>query len=285
MRRAELLSLAGALAAPYRIRPPERAVAGRAGLFAGDKDGQSADFHDFRQYLPGDDLRRVDWRAYARTGQMHLKLFREEVSPVVELHLDSSASMAAYPGKEQAAVFLAAFLRAAALAAEARPVLCRDGRRFAGADFEPALAGTEFAGPGGGFAPGPGQGGRPLRFFLSDCLFEDGAAALFRGHAADALFFCPVLVLSRSEREPPWRGRHRLHDVEAPAAGLEIALDEAAVARYRKRLDRHLEGIADAAARHGAGLVALDVPDGDLERVDCEALARRLAAERAVTTR
>ncbi len=284
MRRTELLSLAASLAAPYRVRPPDAAVRGPAGVFAGVGDGQSVDFHDFRQYLPGDDLRRVDWRAYARTGQMHLKLFREEVSPVVELHLDTSASMAAYPGKEQAALFLAAFLRAAALAAEARPVLCRDGKRFAGGEFEPALAATEFAGAAGGSAAAAGRG-RPLRFFLSDCLFEDGVLPLFRNHAADALSFCPVLILSQSEREPPWRGFHRLHDVELPGAGLDLALDESAVSGYRSRLKKHLDGVADAARRHGAGLVAVDVPDGELGREDCGTLVRRLAAERAVTAR
>ena len=284
MRRDELISLAAALAAPYRIRPPEQLGGGPAGMFGGRGDGQSVDFHDFRQYLPGDDLRRVDWRAYARTGQMHLKLFREEVSPVVELFLDASASMAAYPGKVQAAIFLAAFLRNATLAAEGRPVLCRNGRRFVGGDFEPALAGTEFSGSGEAEPPVT-PGARPLRFHLSDYLFGEGIATLFRRHAAGSLLFSPVMILSRSERDPAWRGHHRLYDVEQPDAFVDLALDAAMVRAYRERLRKHEETLAGEALRHGGRLLLLDVPDGDLSRSDCEALTRRLASERVVTTR
>lgn len=285
MRRDELISLGARLAAPYRVRPPEQPVGGPAGVFGGKLDGQSVDFHDYREYLPGDDLRRVDWRAYARSGQMQLKLFREEVSPVVELVLDTSASMAAYPGKEQAAVFLAAFLRGVTLASEGRPVLVRDGRRFAGGDFEPALAAAGFAGDGG-LAAVPGRvASRPLRFLVSDFLFGEGIVPLFKSHAAGSLHFTPVMVLSRSEIAPPWRGHHRIHDVEAPAATLDIALDESAVRAYLARLKRHEESLSLEARRNGGRLIRVDVADGDLTRPDCEAIVRDLVLERVVTAR
>lgn len=286
MQRDDLLSLAGALARPYRISPPKLSGGGPAGVFAGLRDGQSVDFHDYREYQPGDDLRRVDWRAYARNGQMHLRLFREEVSPVVELHLDTSASMSAYAGKEQCVVFLAAFLHAATIAAEGRPVLCRNGGRFGGGDFLPALMATEFGGPEERRAAAPSPGGvLPLRFCLSDYLFSDELSLLFHGHAAGSLHFTPVMVLSHSEVHPPWRGYYRLRDIEHTDASLDVALNESVVGEYRARLIRHEEGVARLARRHGAGLLRIDAPDKPLERGDLDALVRRLAEERVVTAR
>lgn len=286
MRRSDLIALAGRLAASYRIRPPEQPGGGPAGVFTGSLDGQSVDFHDFREYLPGDDLRRVDWRGYARSGQMHLKLFREEVSPVVELFLDTSASMAAYPGKEQAALFLTAFLRGATLAAEGRPVLCRSGARFTGGDFEAALAGTIFSGDGSApSATAGGTGAKPLRFLISDFLFGEGLGQLFRTHAAGSLYFSPVMILSGSEKEPPWRGHRRLYDVENPTGTLDLTVTDASIDAYHARLRKHEDALANEARRHGSRLLRLDAPDFDLTPEECETMTRRLAAERVVTTR
>lgn len=284
MERAELLALADVLAAPYRVCPPELRSGGPSGMFAGTGDGQSVDFHDFREYQPGDDLRRVDWRAYARHGQMHLKLFREEVSPVVEIHLDTSASMSAYPGKEQAVLFISAFLRQAVLAAEGRPAFCRDGMRFAGREFVPALLATVFAGAGDDSASFP-AGLKPLRFHLSDYLFDEGVDARIRRQSGGSLAFTPVLLLSRSERDPAWRGHCRLLDVEHPDTPLDLNLTGAGVAAYRERLRAHVDGLERAARRVGARLIRVDVPDGGLARADCEAIVRLLVAERAVTAR
>ncbi len=284
MDRPELMRLAERQAAGYRIAPPEQLAGGRAGGFAGSLDGQSIDFHDYRQYQPGDDLRRVDWRAYARTGQMQLKLFREEVSPLVELHVDSSASMGAYPGKEQAAVFVAAFLRAATLAAEGRPVLCHGGGRFFGDAFAAALGGMAFRGEGWSEAA-PAPAGRAVRFFVSDFLFGDGVAGWFGRRAAGSLAFAPIMILSLSEREPAWRGFHRLRDVENPNLSLDLSLDEAAASGYRRRLKMHEDMLEDESRRHGGRLLRLDAPDGDLDDKACAALVKRLAEERVVTVK
>ncbi len=47
------------------------------------RKGQSVEFADFRNYVPGDDLRLIDWNLYARLDQLFLKLFLEEE----DLHL------------------------------------------------------------------------------------------------------------------------------------------------------------------------------------------------------
>lgn len=286
MRRDEILSLAAGFSSSYRICPPERLGRGVAGVFGGSRDGQSVDFHDFRNYHPGDDLRRVDWRGYARSGKMHLKLFREETSPVVELILDTSASMGAYTGKEQGAAFIAAFLHGAVLSAEGRPVLCRDGGRFFGGDFLPALLGTEFMGDGDmPSVPAASPGGNVVRFLISDFLYENGVQAALSRCAAGSAIFSPIMVLSRSECDPGWRGYHRLVDVECPDSTADLAITDDVVSAYRTRLNKHREAIALAAHRHGGRLLTIDTPDGELDKAACGAIVEKLAAERVVTPR
>ena len=51
------------------------------------------EFADYRNYTPGDDLRRVDWNAYARLERLFLKLFQEEEDLTVHVLLDASSSM------------------------------------------------------------------------------------------------------------------------------------------------------------------------------------------------
>ena len=89
-------------AARFRLAMPRRALTGRIGDRLGRGLGASIEFEEHRAYRPGDDLRHVDWRAYARTDRLDVKLFREEVAPIVDLVVDTSASMAATPAKEQA---------------------------------------------------------------------------------------------------------------------------------------------------------------------------------------
>ena len=55
--------------------------------------GSSVEFAEYRNYQFGDDLRRVDWRLYARTDRLHVKQFEEETQLRIFLVLDTSASM------------------------------------------------------------------------------------------------------------------------------------------------------------------------------------------------
>ena len=55
--------------------------------------GGSGEFADYRQYTPGEDLRRLDWRVMARTGRAYIKLFQNETNLVCTAAIDSSRSM------------------------------------------------------------------------------------------------------------------------------------------------------------------------------------------------
>lgn len=66
------------------------------GLQGGRKShakGMSVEFSDFREYVPGDDFRRVDWNAYGRFDKLFIKVFMEEREGIFNIFLDKSASM------------------------------------------------------------------------------------------------------------------------------------------------------------------------------------------------
>ncbi len=55
--------------------------------------GRGIDFEEVRAYQPGDDIRTIDWRITARTGEAHTKLFREERERQVLICIDQRSSM------------------------------------------------------------------------------------------------------------------------------------------------------------------------------------------------
>lgn len=64
-----------------------------AGLHQSPYLGVSTDFAEYRAYIPGDDVRRVDWRVYGRTDRLYVKEFEAETHADVVMLLDVSASM------------------------------------------------------------------------------------------------------------------------------------------------------------------------------------------------
>lgn len=64
-----------------------------SGLHRAAHLGVSTDFAEHRAYTPGDDIRRIDWRVYARTDRLYVKTFEAETNADVVFALDASASM------------------------------------------------------------------------------------------------------------------------------------------------------------------------------------------------
>jgi uncharacterized protein (DUF58 family) len=62
------------------------------------------EFHEVREYVPGDDVRGIDWNVTARMGQPFVKIFREERELTIVLMVDVSASMALGEGRSRRAV-------------------------------------------------------------------------------------------------------------------------------------------------------------------------------------
>ncbi len=89
-RRAELARAARLL----EVRTRREATGLFAGAYASAFRGGGMEFHESHPYVPGDDVRSLDWNAMARTGEPFVKRFREERDQTLLLALDTSASMA-----------------------------------------------------------------------------------------------------------------------------------------------------------------------------------------------
>jgi len=89
------------------------------GYFAGKHKspfrGSSVEFADYKEYIPGDDPKRIDWRAYGRSRRLFIRQFEAETDMSVYLLVDVSASMD-YSGSESQSKYLLAARIAAALA-------------------------------------------------------------------------------------------------------------------------------------------------------------------------
>lgn len=64
-----------------------------AGVHGSRRVGMEQEFSQYRSYQPGDDLRRLDWKAYARSGRLYIKEAEVHTRLMVRFVLDASASM------------------------------------------------------------------------------------------------------------------------------------------------------------------------------------------------
>ena len=83
LRRLEQLELASRRLTAGRMKGERRST----------RRGQSVEFADYRNYSAGDDLRQLDWNAYARLEKLFVKLFVEEEDVTVHILVDASRSM------------------------------------------------------------------------------------------------------------------------------------------------------------------------------------------------
>lgn len=244
-----------ALAAAGRLRLPlsGRVWRGRTGNWAGAGIGSSIDFQDHRPYLPGDDPRYINWQAFARSGHYTMKLYREEVSPQVDLVLDTSDSMFFEPVKRARTWELLYFCRESCLQAGAslRVYLsCGDIVREAGSE-ELACWSVELP-PESGAPPAlasvPWRPGS-LRVVISDLLFPPDSSVpllpLAHANGRGILF----VVHARSEVEPDWHGNLSLIDCETGDRQRQFVSVEL-LDRYRRNYARHFDQWQTEARRH-----------------------------------
>ncbi|HMV47765.1 MAG TPA: DUF58 domain-containing protein [Blastocatellia bacterium] len=249
----------------YALAVPRTTSATLAGLQMGQRAGSSLEFKDHRDYQPGDDLRRIDWNAFARSDKLTVKLFREEISPHLDVVLDGSRSMAVEPGaKAHAATALAAALAVAAenagyshaawLAREwCAPIANGGGRPSLWDDI-----GFDYSGnPAESFANVPPKLRRQgLRVFISDLLWLGEPLQLLQQLSHNAASVVIVQVLGEADVAPVERGRIRLIDSETEEQR-EIFIDEAAIRRYREALARHRQNWNQSCRQSGATMVEL----------------------------
>jgi len=257
-----------ALAAAGRLRLPlrSRVWQGQAGEFLGAGVGSSLDFQDHRTYVPGDDPRHINWQAYARTGHYTMKLYREEVRPVVDLVVDVSDSMFYLHAKARRSLELIYLIAESALQSGAslavHPVLADataplhldELRSHRWRDRIASLAPSDpSAPPRLDLVPFRANA---VRVFLSDLLFPGDPEPILRALNArhgSATVICPFLA---DESRPKWSGNCDFIDTET-ASRHPHRIDPPVLRRYNKAYDAHFTLWKQSARRHRATLARI----------------------------
>lgn len=255
--------------------------------------GTSAEFREHRFYVPGDDLRRVDWMAYARTGEPVVKLFEAEEDTVVRLLLDASRSLDfGEPRKIDVTRRMAAALGYLAVSGSRRAQVLVGATT---ADEPKRLTvGAPHRGQQGYFricqelsaieARGRGslseaidlavrRFSRPgLLVVLSDFLDPSPVPDALRRARAAGNDVVLVQVLDPTELDPNLEGDLALEDSETGEL-LEMTVDPAAIEAYELGLAGLLEELRRWARQYGGAYVRLRTTD-DLEGGVRRVLAR-----------
>jgi uncharacterized protein (DUF58 family) len=232
----------------------------RAGALRGErrslKRGAGLEFADFRDYVPGDDLRRVDWNVYARLDRPYVKLREEEEDLAVHILVDASQSMDWGEGplhKFNYALQLAAGLGSIGLSTGDRiTIVMLSEAKHLTVSSEVSLRGQQYLLHLLKFLEAQQTAGitdleaavrrylvkprRPgLVILISDLLSPNGyqsAVKLLqqRGHEVSIAH-----IMSPDEVDPPLAGDLRLIDIETGSAQ-EVSLDGGLRDAYRQRV-------------------------------------------------
>lgn len=247
-----------------------------SGNVPGAGAGSSIDFQDHRPYVPGDDPRHIDWQAYARSGLYSMKLYREEVRPLADIVLDTSASMFLDEAKARRTLELAWFCVESALrvATAVRLFSLQGGALTV---HEPARAWEDLAPDGaraGGQPPDlsrvPWRAGS-LRVLISDLLFPAVPGALIPSLLAArgrAILFVPGC---EAEANPDWLGNTELLDCESDTKR-DLRFHAEDLRNYAANYRNHFDLWRTEARRHGVPLACLAAEAPFIEAMTREAL-------------
>jgi uncharacterized protein (DUF58 family) len=249
-------------------RQPSRR--GLGGEHASRRRAPSAEFVDYRPYVPGDDLRRVDWNVYGRLGTLEVKLTEARERTELVLALDCSTSMAwGRPDKLAAARQIVAALAYVGLARFDVVRLMRLGydgpdRTLGPLHGRPRLADVqrflEASAPVGQIdlhqrlLESVGRRAQRLLILVSDLLSSTGIERAVDGVQAAGAELVVVHVVAPQERQPDMLGDLELVDAESRAV-LEVGLSDEVRKLYCARYAGWMERQRELCLRHGARYV------------------------------
>lgn len=230
------------------------------------RKGQSVEFADFRSYVPGDDLRFIDWNTYARLERLFLKLFLEEEDLHFYALLDASRSMDfGQPTKFYFASQLAAALGFIGLVRGDRVKIETLSRRPG--MLAPVFRGRRSLWPMLDYLEGlvPQEevplaeaakrfcvrnSGKGIVVLLSDLMDKAGYEGALRYLLAQDFDTYVVHILSAEEIEPDLQGDLRLIDCEDHDVA-EITVTAALLRRYENTLGAFVAQAREFCMRHG----------------------------------
>lgn len=247
-----------------------KARSGATGEHASRRRGGSSEFQEHRAYAPGDDLRRIDWAAYARSDEPMIKLHRAEEDVVARVVCDASRSLDfGDPKKLDVARRIAAaigylalsrseraqlFVAGEGLVSEQSPARGRGGLAslLAGIEAIEAIGRTDLE---RAIDAVTRRARRPGLLALVSDFLDEGAVLVALGRAAAAGHdLALVHVFSVEEESPTMTGDLTLEDVETGET-VDVTMDASALAAYARRFDELGRSLRTFAKRHGASYV------------------------------
>ena len=270
-------------------------VAGLMGEHRANRRTSGIEFADHREYTPGDDLRRVDWNAYARLGTLHIRQAQAEHDTVLYLMLDSSPSMEfGHPSKFYTSRRLAVALGYIALAHLDRVALATPGaarttdggkqaaatQNWSGKAESPHLfrhlqelrvgSVAEYNDTLSEWSAKRGQGRAAV--LISD-LLTDGYQAGLRQLVGSGFAVTVLHVLSPEELNPPDVGDAALIDSET-GREMELHIGPESLTEYRRRLQQWLDDTSAWASANGVDYLLVE-SNREIERTMLETLRLR----------
>lgn len=224
----------------------------------GNRAGQSLEFVEHRDYQPGDDIRHLDWGAVARTDKLAIKLFREEVTPHLDVFLDLSASMAVNEEKFNALAAMAVILAKSAsnsgytydswlikdMCTRVEPAyLPLDKWQGFNADFSGNSGKTI-----NDFFPKLRAGG--VRIVISDLFWDYEPMKILRRLSEGASAGIILQLVAKRDINPDVYGNIRVVDSESGEA-LELICDDNLLTEYKANFERHRQYWKECCTRMG----------------------------------
>lgn len=227
-----------------------------AGMFGGNRRsknlGSSCEFADYRDYMPGDDVTKIDWNAYARFDKLYQKLYFDERQMHTRIYIDTSRSMIhGSDDKAVAAIRLAAAfaylsvsemdkvsiyaIRGGSLEEIAVGMVGKDSYlnfigRLNAIEFDSDSRISE------AIVPSPVGRGDGYSIIISDFLTDDNYEAAIDRLAEQRRDILCVQILSREELNPQMRGKMHLFDSEDQSKFFRKKIDQDVVRAYKDAL-------------------------------------------------
>ncbi|MGC9454054.1 MAG: DUF58 domain-containing protein [Phycisphaerae bacterium] len=247
-----------------------------AGERISKRRGRSVEFADHRRYVPGDDLRFVDWNIFARMDMFFLKLFLAEEDLSVEILLDGSESMGSgEPAKAAVARKLAAALAYVGLVNNNRVTVSTfaDGLTARRANLRgrhrmhrvvELLLGGKPQGPtlftSACRQAAAARTGSGVMVVISDFLFKGGYEEGLRRLIGGNYDLYVIQMLSPQEMSPDLSGDLELVDIEDGDAA-EVTINAALMNYYKRNLTAYCDELKGFCTSRGATYALVSTED------------------------
>ena len=243
---------------------------GMSGIRKSSAKGTSVEFSDFREYMLGDDIRRIDWNAYGRTDKLYIKQFMEEKEGVFQIFIDTSRSMCfGEQPKSVMALQIAGALSYIVLnnldriyINEMKENSLTKGKGVTGgAAFSHVLNDLNRISFDGKTTLSKTILSRPVQMggvsiIISDFLDENGIEEALKYLAYRKQTIVLIQVLAREELEVDYEGTLNMMDMETNER-VKITMSNATIKKYKEQLAAMQKDLENLSHKYGAKYVSI----------------------------